>query len=493
MLLKTDMGYLFKSETVKKIEEDFYRRTKTDDILMENAGFAVYKEVCKAAKEPCSILVLVGSGNNGGDGYVAARLLLKKGYEVLVCEIFPAKTELCKAKKELYNDAVAEYSEELINRADIIVDAVLGTGFKGTADAYLTEVFEAVNNSKAIKIAVDIPSGLTADECVVNSPCIKADTTVTFISYKKCLLHFPSAELCGKVILNELNLQEFLRHYKNEGTVTEEVRLAKRKRNTHKGTYGTAALICGSYGMAGAAVLSARACIRSGVGIAKLVLDKSIYPIVTACVPEAVCVTDTDNVSVVARETEAANSVLIGCGLSQSKTAEKMLSLAIENAKNTLIIDADGLNLIARRIDFIEGVKAELILTPHPKEMSRIISVSVGEIEADRPYYASLLAKKLGATVVLKGAVTVISDKDGNLYYNTTGNAGMATGGSGDVLSGIIASLSAGGMSALEAAVSGVYIHGLAGDIAKQKFGEISLTPSDIIDALPEAFKKVGE
>ena len=491
------MGYLFKNEIVRKIEEDFYKTSKSNDVLMDLAGLAVANEVISVSKKKDKIFVLTGSGNNGGDGYFAARVLHQSGYRVRVCEILPSKSELCKQKKEEYEGKILEFSKELLNEADVVVDAVLGTGFKGTADAYLAEVFNAVNYSKALKIAVDIPSGLSADYSTVESPCIKADTTVTFIGYKKCLLHFPSAEFCGKVILNELCLDDlekgFLARYQNEGIVNKKVIIPKRKKNTHKGTYGTAALICGSYGMAGAAILSAKACVRSGVGLAKLVLDKSIYPIVTSCVPEAVCVTDTEDIRTVANAIETANSVLVGCGLSQTETAKKMLSLALENAKTTLIIDADGLNLIADCIDFNKSVNAELILTPHPKEMSRLISVSVNEIEANRPYYASLLAKKIGATVVLKGAVTVICDKEGNLHYNTTGNAGMATGGSGDVLAGIIAALSAGGMSATQAAVNGVYLHGLAGDIAKEKFGEVSLTPSDIIDALPEAFKKVGE
>lgn len=487
------MKYLFSNETVRKIENDYYKFAKNTDALMERAGIAVYKEVKKIADKNSGILVLVGSGNNGGDGYVAARHLYNNGYDVLVCEVLEAKSELCKAKKASYEDAIVDFSADLAERADIIIDAILGTGFKGTVDSNLEEVFNAVNESSAVKIAVDIPSGLYADESVVNSPCIKADITVTFIGYKNCLLHFESAEYCGKVVLNELGLENAFRLYKNQGRVVTEVKLNKRSRNTHKGTYGTAALICGSYGMAGAAVLSSRACIRSGVGIAKLILDKSIYPIVTSCVPEAVCFTETDNLIKTANEIKSANSVLIGCGISQSKTAEKLLCLAFRYSENTLIVDADGINLMAKSIDFYKGAKAELILTPHPKEMSRLLSVSVSEIEANRPFFAALLAKKMNATVVLKGAITIICDKDGKLYYNTTGNAGMATGGSGDVLSGIIAALSSGGMSPCRAAVTGVYVHGLAGDIAKEKFGEISLTPSDIIDALPEAFKKVGE
>lgn len=486
------MGYLFLSNTIRQIENDFYKSSKSNDALMQLAGFCVYSEVLKVAEKTSKILVLTGGGNNGGDGYVAASQLINNGYNVSVCEVLPAKTELCKMKKQEFKGEIQPFSKELINEADIIVDAILGTGFKGETDSYLSKVLFAVNNSAAKVISVDIPSGLCADTADINSCCIKADITITFIGYKKCLLQFPSAEMCGRVILNELGLQN-LEDFKNEGIVTESVKIPKRLRNTHKGTYGTAALICGSYGMAGAAILAAKACLRSGVGIAKLILDDSIYPIVTASVPEAVCVTDINDTRLILKTLEKANSVLIGCGLSQSKQAEKLLCLALENAKGTLIIDADGINLISKRIDLIEGLNAELILTPHPGEMSRLMSVSVEEIESNREYYATLLAKKLGATVVLKGAVTVIADKDGCLYYNVLGNAGMATGGSGDTLAGIIAALSAGGMSAVSAAVTGVYIHSLAGDIAKEKYGEISLLPSDITEALPEAFKLSGE
>ena len=486
------MAYLFLSDTIRQIEDDFYKSSKSNDALMQLASFCIYNQVLKLSQTTSKILVLTGSGNNGGDGYFAATLLNNQDLNVKVCEILPAKSQLCKLKKQEYKGEILPFSAELVNEADIVVDAILGTGFKGEVDKYLCDIFSAVNNSGATVIAVDLPSGLCADTADINSCCIKADITVTFIGYKKCLLRFPSAEKCGKVILNELGLKN-LENYKNEGVVTKSVKIPKRLKNTHKGTYGTAALICGSYGMAGAAILAAKACLRSGVGIAKLILDNSIYPIVASSVSEAVFITDINDTRLVLKNIEKADSVLIGCGLSQSKQAEKLLYLAVENARKTLIIDADGLNLTAKRIDLIEGLKAELILTPHPGEMSRLMSVSVEEIEANREHYATLLAKKLSATVVLKGAITVIADKVGNLYYNDLGNAGMATGGSGDTLAGIIAALSAGGMSAVSAAVTGVYIHSLAGDIAKEKYGEISLLPSDIINALPEAFKLSGE
>lgn len=494
MPLKTDMGYLFSTETVKKIELDFANNNFGGlDTLMERAGAAVFKETQKLlAGKGGKTVVLAGSGNNGGDGYVVARLLKEKGFDVSVCAYKEPKTELCIAKRGLFDGEVFTYRKGIFEDADLLIDAVFGTGFKGELDEYTKQVFSAFNSSKAQKVAVDVPSGAYADSEKVAQNCIKADITVTFIGFKNCQLFFPASEFCGKTVLSELKIGN-LSDYENQGVVTDNIKFEKRLKNTHKGTYGTVALVVGSYGMAGAAILSARACLKSGIGIAKLIIPEDIYSVVTCAVPEAVCLPVPRFEEKVAKDLSAADCVLVGCGLSKSSDAEILLKSAIKNANKTIIIDADGLNLLSDSIDLIEGLKAELILTPHPGEMSRLVGVSVKEIEANRVFYAKQLAKKLSCVVVLKGAVTVIADKNGEVHFNILGNAGMATGGSGDALAGIMAAFCAAGKTAVRAAVESVYIHSLAGDLAKENKGEISLLPSDIIELLPEAFKISGE
>lgn len=487
------MGYLFLNDTVKQIENDFYADSKSEDILMQRAGYCVYKTVTDNADKKSKIIILTGASNNGGDGYVAARILFENGYDVEICRVFKPKSDLCVKQSLQYKGKLYDFNGELPKKADILVDAVFGTGFFGEPDEYVKSVFKACNNVEALKIAVDIPSGLNADSGECSEYSVNADITVTFIGLKKCHIFFPASEMCGKIILEELDIKpELLSRYKNEALITDKIKIPKRAKNTHKGTYGTAMLVCGSYGMSGAAVLALRAALRSGVGIAKTVLPENIYSIVTTSVPEAVCYPIGENHKLPEEQIASADCVLIGCGLSKTQISEKIFVDVLKNCKKKVIIDADGLNILSECIDLTEGIKAELIITPHPGEMSRLCKVSIKEIESNRVFYAEKLAKELNAVVVLKGAHTVIAQPNGNVYFNITGNAGMSTGGSGDVLSGIIAAMCAQGKSAVEAAVTAVYIHGFAGDLAEKKFGEVSMLPSDIIDFLPEAFKISG-
>ncbi len=483
------MNYCFYSDVIKEIENNFYKTADSSDILMERAGFALYEEIKSVAKKGSKITVLTGSGNNGGDGYVAARLLADNGYLVAVCQIFAPKTELCKQKSNDYKGKVLPFSKELFFGSDILVDCVFGTGFKGEISKEIKEIFNCFNESSAFKISADIPSGLIADSSGLNDGALSSNVTLTFIGYKYCQMFFPSAENCGKVKLCELGLcEEFLKGFKNFGKVIETVKIKERKRNSHKGTFGTATLICGSEGMAGAAVLSAEACLRSGVGLAKVVCHSSIYPVLTKCLPEALFLPLPQKESELKNAIENSQSVLIGCGLSTSSEAKELLKTSLNFANKTLIIDADGINLLAGSIELLKGSKAEIILTPHPKEMARLCGVTVKEIEENRLHFAKTFAKEQGVTVVLKGAITVVATPNGSVYFNILGNSGMATGGSGDVLSGILASLCAQGYALKDAVCGAVYIHAKAGDIAKEKLCEESLLASDIIKNLAAAF-----
>ena len=483
------MNYCFYSDVIKEIENNFYKTADSSDILMERAGFALYEEIKSRAKKTKKITILTGSGNNGGDGFVAARLLKENGYLVSVCEIFEPKTELCKQKKKQYGGAVLPFSKELVLGSDILVDCVFGTGFKGELTTEIKNIFACYNSSSAFKISADIESGLVCDSKELTDGAIKSNLTVTFIGYKYCQMFFPAAENCGEIKLYELGLsQEFLENHQNFGSVISAPKIKARTRNSHKGTYGTATLICGSEGMAGAAVLSAEACLRSGAGLARVVCHNSIYPVLTACLPEALFLPLPQKENELKVALENSQSVLIGCGLSTSQNAKELLITALNFANKTLIIDADGINLLSGCIELLKGSKAEIILTPHPKEMARLCGVTVKEIEENRSFFAQNFAKQNGVTVVLKGAITVVAFPCGSVYFNTLGNSGMATGGSGDVLSGIMASLCAQGYYLKDAVCGAVYIHAKAGDIAKEKLCEESLLASDIIKNLAAAF-----
>ncbi len=271
-----------------------------------------------------------------------------------------------------------------------------------------------------------------------------------------------------------------------------------RATDSHKGTFGTALLFCGSYGFAGAAVLAAKGCLRSGVGLVKLAVPNKIYDICAAAVPEAVFLPlKSDkagrfgkiNKRQLSLHIQKANSILVGCGIGVSENNFKIVEYLIENAKCPLIIDADGINLLSYNIDILKRAKTPIILTPHPAEMSRLTGKSVENIQNNREVTAKEFAVKYGVYFVLKGNKTVVAAPSGEIFINPTGNAGMATGGSGDVLSGITASLLCQNTDILSAVTSAVYIHGKAGDSAAEKMSETSLLPSDIIEELPCVFK----
>lgn len=275
------------------------------------------------------------------------------------------------------------------------------------------------------------------------------------------------------------------------------VRATVKKRNPEadKRDIGTLLSVCGSYKMAGAAILSAKAALRSGVGLLKLALPDSIYPIVAPVVPESVFVTYKDEQLAKVdfhKISQYATACLIGCGLSVTSGTKNFVRRAVAECEVPIILDADALNIIAETPEVLLDKKADVIITPHIREFSRLSGLSIEAIKADREEAALSFAEKYGVIVVLKGHKTVVAAPNGEVRYNEAlGNAGMATGGSGDVLAGVVAALASQGFDLLSSACSGVYLHALAGDIAKQKYGEISMLPSDIVECLPEAFKKI--
>ncbi len=433
------------------------------------------------------IAVFCGKGNNGGDGCVIAARLAESGALVTVVTPFG----------EPVTENAAFYCEQLnaidkINAVqgeyDIIIDALFGIGYKAENNPEVNGIFDFINSSPALKISVDLPSGVECDTGKIAGTAVKADFTVTFIAHKPCFMLPPANEFCGEVTVADIGVKPIGKAYE----IIQKPEFPERRHNSHKGTYGTALLICGSYGMAGALMLSAKAALRSGLGIVKCLLPESIYSAFTSHLPEAVCVIGQNgengtlkyNPELLQGETEKCGAILIGCGSGKSNDVDKAVEHLIKKSEKPIVIDADGINSLAKRIDILLRHKAPIILTPHSGEMARLLNVSAGDIEENRLFYAKSFAEKYKCTLVLKGANTVVATENGDIYFNTLGNSGMATGGSGDVLAGVIVSLLAQGYDAVNAAKYGVYLHSLAGDKAAEKRSRHALLPSDIIEEL---------
>ncbi len=503
---------VFTSAQIKNIEDATVLRGISKFRLMENAGSAAARVIRErfdlTAKKT---VVVAGNGNNGGDGFVVARKIAENGGDVTVIRLMGLPISenaaaMCKKAMEIgvrvhdfFDDT--EFAKALLVSADIVVDAVFGIGLSREVDTALSSVFSFISSLDAFKVAIDVPSGVYADSAKVNSSVISADLTVSFIGLKPCHILPPASSHCGEVINCAIGVsKDVLENYDDCPQIIEPLKLAKRDKNSHKGTFGRTLLICGSYGMAGAATLSLKAALRSGVGLAFSAVPEKIYPIVATCVPEAVflpCPTGekdsftADSYFSVKNAMDNADSILFGCGI--KNTAENVIFLrdVLENAKCPVVIDADGINALSRNIDIIKQSAAKIILTPHPAEMARLCKVSTEEINGNRIYYAKKLALGFGVTVVLKGANTIVATEDEKIFVNLTGNPGMATGGSGDVLSGMIAALVASGLPENHAVCTAVYLHGLAGDKAANRLSKTSLLPSDIIDELPSLFKNL--
>ncbi|MBE6852862.1 MAG: NAD(P)H-hydrate dehydratase [Ruminococcus sp.] len=474
--------------------------------LMKNAGTALgqFTETLMKNNGACKVLFLCGSGNNGGDCFVAAQYLKNKGISAcaaLLCGI--PQTETARAAFALMDGVTVHTGYDAIKaavtEADVIVDGIFGTGFHGSLDAGIASLFNI--NTKAVRIAVDIPSGGNAQTGAVSEGCFQADYTITFGFRKFGMTQYPLREYCGKIIPVDIGIPEGCTA---EGAVIEELSdifvsgmLKKRSADSNKGTYGTLLSVTGSSSMPGAAMLSARAALRSGLGLLKQCMPAENIASFAAAFPEPVYInTETDsegfytsaNADNIICLSEKSSAMLIGCGLGNTSETRKLVRTLIENSACPIILDADGINCIADCTEVIDKAQAGIVLTPHPGEMGRIFSLPASGIQNDR------LGKCLeftrlhkNAVLVLKGAGTLIA-QNGTVYVNTTGNPGMSTGGSGDVLAGIIASFAAQGISLVSSAAAGVYIHGKAGDEAAKKYSMHGMLPTDIINELSQVF-----
>ncbi len=484
-------------------------------VLMERAGLSVVKRIKERFSPDRQVVVISGGGNNGGDGLVVARNLFNEGWTVVVYLLSPLQRlsndcmnqfKICeKIGLNIKVDRIPQ-KRELQNR--IVVDAILGTGLNKSVREGIAEAIERINSVQSTVVAVDIPSGISSDTGEVMGSAVRADMTVTFGLPKLGHLLYPGRSYTGELFIEDIGFPPSLLtsdRIKNEliqkGLIKDMLPL--REPDAHKGTFGHVLVVGGSVGKTGAVMLTARATLRTGAGLVTIATAQKALTSIQVLEEMTLPLSDTDSGAISNEAYEEvveflykkADVMAIGPGLSRDP---KTLDLVIELLKATpvpTVVDADALYALSRldkkRLYRVlnNEIRAPLILTPHPGEMGRILGLSSKEVNTRRIDLAREFSSETGMYLVLKGAPTIVAEPEGYCYINTTGSSALATAGSGDVLTGIIAGLLAQGLPPLEASVVGVYIHGLAGDIGSEKLTGFSLTAGEILTYLPDAFK----
>lgn len=503
------------------------------ETLMDRAGLGVANIVdglfdrCKT-RDP-SILLIAGRGNNGGDAFVAARYLNDYGCNVMVWlagsagEVAgDARTHMNRMRecripfeelptKEDWDAALEQYLKNRANRPDAVIDGVLGTGIKGPARGPAAGAISYINvlAGDSMVVSIDAPSGLDSDTGRAEGDAVKADITVTMGLPKRGLIEPRAAEHVGRLDVVDIGIpSELIDGIESDIELITAFDLValfpKRARASHKGDYGRLLILGGAAGYSGAIAMATMAAIRSGAGLVTAVVPRSIAPVVSAAAPEAMVhgADETDTGSLAANcwrkwleRTGEFSGMVIGPGMTRHKETSTLVSMVLKDCAAPVVADADALNVFDGRLDELRASRREgagLVITPHPGEMARLMGCSSADVQADRFAAARSAAERSGAVVVLKGAGTIVTQRGAPIHVNMTGNPGMARGGMGDVLAGLLGGLVAQGLSPLDAARAAVFLHGLAGDEAARKATESAMTTRDVIDLLPIAFKSVA-
>lgn len=503
------------AEEMKIMDKEAEKYGISGLLLMDNAAKAVADTAAHMMEDiSCpKVIVLCGRGNNGGDGFGAARWLLTYGIDAEVVLVGFRKEDVqgdaaaelnmflkaggrCRA---LLEDEEAELEEIRCRAADLIIDAMLGTGFHGQLSGLTARMCAAANSSRSQVLAVDVPTGVSAADGTAADNAVCADVTVTMSLVKTGLLLYPARDYAGCLICANIGMPENMidsapsRKYMLTDEIAGEL-LPVRRADAHKGDAGRVTICAGSPGFTGAAALCANAAVKAGAGLVTLMAPLSCRDILGMKLTEVMVqgllermpgILGGAAVSSVLQRANASDVLAVGPGLGTAENTQDVIREILLKAEVPAVIDADALNALSGHTDILSRMQAPKVLTPHPGEMARLTGMSIEEINSSRIETAEKYAAEWNAVVVLKGAPTVIACPDGNVYVNTTGCSAMATGGSGDVLTGIIAGLAAQGITLQEAAVCGVYLHGLAGEIASG--GEIGLAAGEISACLPEA------
>ena len=478
--------------------------------LMERAAKALTQTITEMYSVTTPVVVFAGPGNNGGDALAVARLMADKNYQVSVYlfNISGSLSPDCAANKQRlqenkrirqFIEVIEEFNPPVLEANMLVIDGLFGSGLNKPLAGGFASLVKYINSSPAQVVAIDIPSGLMTEDNTYNvrANIIRADHTLTLQEVKLSFLFPENQQFVGNLRVLDIRLsKEGMRKLESQYTMVEEndVRqlMLPRSPYAHTGQMGNALLIAGSYGMAGAAILAARACMRAGVGKVTVNSPKRNLPLLQVAVPEAIVQNSLEETYFAETvDTEDFNALGIGPGLGQSEQTAIAMITQLRRTQCPIVVDADALNILANHRAWLQQLPQDIIMTPHPKELDRLEGHSADSYE--RLTKASNLAERLKGYIVLKGHHTAICCPGGHILFNSTGNAGMATAGSGDVLTGIITGLLARGYKPQDACIVGVYLHGLAGDIAAHDLGEESLTASDIINCLPRAFKRLKE
>jgi len=512
------------SEQMRQAEQKCADSGLPTTVLMENAGRAVAEEVRRVLgdTEKQHILVLVGPGNNGGDGLVAARYLYDWGAKVNVylCGERPSvdpNLELVQQRGmtciKIAEDENLDRFHEFLSSSSALIDALFGTGkvrpFRGLLIQILDTINKAKKKNKSPRIfAVDLPSGLDADSGAVDSACLYADNTITLGFPKLGLFRPPGVERVGKVTVVDIGLPDDL----SVGTGTElltddwaSLVLPARPIEANKGNFGRVLVVAGSINYIGAAYLACEGAMRVGAGLVTLATATTLQPILASKLTEVTYlplressrgIISAEEAKLISQQANEYNVLLMGCGLGQSQSAIRLVKSTILRSKPALpplVLDADALNTLAQTPKWQQQFGGEAIFTPHPGEMARLAGTSVNEVQSDRLGFAKRMAAEWHKIIVLKGAYTVIAAPDGRARLSPVANPGLASAGTGDVLSGAIAGLVAQGLSLFDAASLGVYLHGKAGEVVKDRLGDAGTIATDLLPALPLVIKQLKE
>ena len=384
----------------------------------------------------------------------------------------------------------------------MLIDALFGTGFHGAPREPLASLIAQCNQMNKPIISIDLPSGAQCDSARVEGECFRASQTVTFHSLKPAHVIYPAAEYCGEVLVAGVGAPEEAMRAASQQMQTVDAAFAvaglpRRAANSNKGDFGRVVALCGSVGMAGAAVLSARAASCCGAGLVEVCAPRSLYPVLAGHLVEQIITpleeTPSGMVSQAAigrlhQILSRASACLAGCGMGVGPDTMAVVEYLLSQDQAPVVLDADGINCVAKNIHLLGAAKAPVVLTPHPGEMARLLGCTAKEVQQNRAEIASGFAREHGVTLVLKGAGTLIASADGRIYVNRTGNHGMAKGGSGDLLAGMVASLIAQGLAPDTAAAIAVYFHGIAGDMAANRWSARAMQPSQMLETLAEGF-----
>ncbi|MEM9297738.1 MAG: NAD(P)H-hydrate dehydratase [Bacteroidota bacterium] len=466
--------------------------------LMERASAAFVKWFESEFDPTHCIYVFCGTGNNGGDGLAVARMLIGNGYSVQIFVVGNIEVGSSDFKTNL--DRLNSPYQRLDTKRDfpgvesdgVVVDAIFGSGLSREVGGLYAEVIHYLNNLGRVRVSIDIPSGLFADKHS-EGVIFRSDYTVSFQLPKLAFMFPENHEYVGNWNVVNIGLSnDFINavsantYYSSESEITQKVK--RRGKFDHKGVFGKAMLVSGSLGKMGAAILCGKAALRSGLGLLTIYVPQCGYTIIQTALPEAMAIVDQNEEFISKIAVEDYSAIGIGPGIGKNKNTVNALANLLNECKGTTVLDADALNILSENRELIQLLPENSILTPHPKEFSRLVGNSANDFE--RLEKQKQFSADYDVIVVLKGAHTSITAPDKSVFFNSTGNPGMGTAGSGDVLTGVITALVANGYSSIEAAIIGVYMHGLAGDLASRQKGQTGMIASDIISCLPLAFQK---